>query len=164
MNSEEYERLKEAEKAHLRKVRALKQQLQEAKKKERLAETIEKLDTSELDEEFDRSLRAVQEKSLTADARFDMAMEALDQAEARERQRLEVERFEKDQQRTAAAELVRRLKEEVEGQSMPVERHSSQAQHGASALTDDPPTPPDASPQNAEDPSKTIGRRRSRPD
>lgn len=161
MKRDEYERLKEAEKAHLRKVRALKQQLREAQRRERLAEALRQLDTSGLDDAFENALRAIQEKNLTAEARFELAMEALDQAELRPR--LEIEAFEQQQQKAAAAALVERLRAEaaLEG---PSGSPSSQAQHGASTL-DDGPAPPIGPSAHAEGtPPKTIGRPRTRPE
>lgn len=160
MNREEYERLKEAEKAHLRKVRALKEQLREARRTSGVTEALRGLDTSGLDHEFGESLRAVQEQSITSEARFELAMEALDEAEQRERRRIELEQFEAEQRKAAAADLIEKMKEEIAlGEHAP-ERSTSQGTHGASA-GDDPAAPP---PPDPERPPKTIGRSQPRSD
>jgi len=159
MNPDEYERLKEAEKAHLRKVRALKQQLREAQRTERLSEALRGMDTSDLGDEFDEALRAVQQKNLTSEARFEMAMEALDAEERRERQRLELEAFEEEQRKRAAADLIRQMKEDMTlGEHAP-ERVSSQATHGASAIEDEPEAGRGEPPTDEPPPGKSIGRR-----
>jgi len=156
MKSDEYERLKEAEKAHLQKVRALKAQLRDARRRQGLSEALSALDTSAFDDEFTQALRDVQTRNVTAEARFELAMDALDEAEARERQRAETEAFEAEQRRAAAADLVQRMKGDM---------LSDAAEHVAAGARPqaDPPARPEgdapAAPANST-PEKTIGRAR----
>ncbi|MDX1530808.1 MAG: hypothetical protein R3362_04715 [Rhodothermales bacterium] len=177
MNRDEYERLKEAEKAHLRKVRQLKQQLTQAKRQRRLTDALRDLDTSGLDAEFEESLRKVQEKNVTSEARFELAMDALDEAAEAERKRAEQARFEADRQKKEAADLVQQMKAQMLGDA---EAHAEAqrptgAEPGAGPATDagpaktigpDDPAPddPDAgtAEPDAQPPPKSIGRFRRR--
>ena len=115
MDRDEFERLKEAEKAHLKKVRALKQQLREAKRKQGLLDALRGLDTSALDETHEEMLRQVTEKNVTAEARFELAMDALDEAEKQEAARAEMARLEAERQKSDAADLVKQMKAEMLG-------------------------------------------------
>lgn len=172
MNRDEYERLKEAEKAHLRKVRALKEQLREAQRKQGIHDALRGLDTGALDAEFDDALRTVQEQNLSAEARFDLAMEAVDEAAERERRRLEQERFEAERQKSDAADLVRQMKAQILGDAAGnVEAQQSerpQADPPAKSIGP-PPAAPEAPPADKDPsdrrgdarPAKTIGRPRS---
>lgn len=114
MNSDEYERLKEAEKAHLKKVRALKARLRDAQRQQGLADALGALDTSALDDEFEAALRDVERQNVTSEARFEMAMDAVDAAAERERQRLEQEQFELEQRRQRAADMIEQMKQELQ--------------------------------------------------
>lgn len=149
MDREEFERLKEEEKAHLRKVRALKQQLRDARRKQGVLGALQSLDTSGLDATHEEMLRKVTEKNVTAEARFELAMEALDEAAKEEATREEMARIEAERQKTAAADLVRQMKVEMLGDAA----EHAEAQQGDPAPEDAPP---------AEDtkhtaPAKTIG-------
>ena len=157
MNRDEFERLKEAEKEHLRKVRELKAQLKDARRHRGVADALRSMDTADLDHEFERALREVEQQNVSAEARYEMALGALDEAAERERSRLELERFEAEQSKAAATDLVSRLKAELsEG------THVESGTPDASRAQPDSPSPTtpddDAPPQG-----KTIGRSRSRP-
>ncbi len=146
MDRDEFERLKDEEKAHLRKVRALKQQLREAKRKQGVLGALQSLDTSALDATHEEMLRKVTEKNVTAEARFELAMDALDEAEKQEATREEMARIEAEQQKTAAADLVRQMKVQMLGDAA----EHVDAQQDASA------TAP-AKTANPAPPAKTIG-------
>lgn len=148
MNRDEIERLKEEEKAHLRKVRALKQQLREANRKKGLLGALKGLDTSGLDTTHEEMLRKVTEQNVTAEARFELAMEALDEAEKQEVARQEMARIEAEQQKSAAADLVRQMKTEMLGDAA----EHVEAQRGE---TSSEGTPPADEMRHA--PAKTIG-------
>jgi hypothetical protein len=156
MNPDEYERLKEEEKAHLRKVRALKEQLQHARRQEGLHKAIRGLDTSGLDAEFEQALRDVESQNLTAEARYELAMGALDDAAERERQRLEEERFDAERRQAAASDLVRRMKSELSSDAPGAGRSETKT-------TSEPAKPeePSTDPPAADSSSKTIGRPRA---
>lgn len=142
MDRDEFNRLKEEEKAHLRKVRALKQQLREAKRKQGLLGAIQNLDTSGLDEAHEEALRKVAEKNITAEARYELAMEALDEAAKQEADREEMARLEAERQKSAAADLVQQMKTQMLGDA---QEHVAEAQQ------------PNAASEEATPPSKTIG-------
>ncbi len=148
MDRDEFERLKEEEKAHLRKVRVLKQHLRDAKRKQGVLGALQSLDTSGLDATHEEMLRKVTEKNVTAEARFELAMEALDDAEKQEVTRAEMARIEAEQQKSAAADLVRQMKAQMLGDAV----EHAEAQQGdatAAGTADDEPKPTA--------PAKTIG-------
>jgi len=145
MDREEFERLKEEEKAHLRKVRALKQQLREANRKKGLLNALKNLDTSSLDATHEEMLRKVTEKNVGAEARFELAMDALDEAEKQEAAREEMARFEAERQKSDAADLVRQMKAQMLGDA---------AEHADAQQADDASTEDET---EAAPPAKTIG-------
>ena len=150
MDRDEFNRLKEAEKAHLRKVRALKQQLREANRKKGLLGALKALDTSALDATHEEALRKVTEQNITSEARFEIAMEALDAAEKQEADRAEMMRLEAERQKTAASDLVRQMKTQMLGDAAD---HIEARQR---------PPQPEADP--TAEPDKTIGPSGSRDD
>jgi len=158
MNREEIDRLKEAEKAHLLKVRSLKAQLKDAQRQRGVVDALRAMDTSGLDEEFDRALRDVEQQNVSAEARYEMAVDALDQAADRERARLELERFEAEQRSAAAADLVSRLRAEIESGGTTPPQAAGGSSGEQKAGVDAKENAPDP-----EDQAKTIGRPRSRP-
>lgn len=113
MDRDEFERIKAAEKEHLRKVRALKQQLGEAQRQKRLADAVQAMDTEALGSAFDEALREVQMESALSEARLDVAMEGAADRERAEKERLDREQFEADRRKAAADDLVRQMKEEM---------------------------------------------------
>lgn len=149
MDREEFERLKEEEKAHLRKVRALKQQLRDAKRKHGVLGALQNLDTSGLDATHEEMLRKVTEKNVSAEARFELAMEALDEAAKEEATREEMARIEAERQKSAAADLVRQMKTQMLGDAA----EHVEAQRGDAETEGTPPT--DQMKHTA--PVKTIG-------
>jgi hypothetical protein len=154
MNSDEYERLKEAEKAHLKKVRALKSRLRDAQRQQGLADALRAMDTSALDDEFDAALRDVEPQNVTAEARFEMAMDAVDAAAERERQRLEQEQFELERQRQKAADLIEEMKRQMGGDTPA----GASGDSAADASGDSERAEPAAEAAH----QKTIGRQRPR--
>ncbi len=141
MDRDEFDRIKEAEKAHLRKVRALKQQLREAKRTQGLLGALQNLDTSGLDATHEEALRKVTEKNVTAEARYELAMEALNEAARRDADREELARLEAERQKAAASDLVEQMKTQMLGDAQ--EHVAAQQQEGA--------------PEATESPAKTIG-------
>lgn len=168
MDRDEFDRLKEDEKAHLKKVRALKQQLREAKRKQGLLGALKGLDTSALDETHEEMLRKVTEKNVSAEARFEMAMEALDEAEKEEATRAEMARIEAERQQSDAADLVQKMKSQMLGDAAehaeaqePSETDrpdTPQKSIGPAAAKDAPEPDAEASPDPEARSAKTIGR------
>ena len=172
MDRDEFNRIKEAEKAHLRKVRALKQQLREAKRKKGLLNALQGLDTSALDATHEDALRKVTEQNLSSEARFEIAMEALDAAEKQEADRAEIARHEAERQQAAAADLVQQMKAqmlgdaaqhvEAQGEAVPP-AEAPQKTIGGAREPDDTPAPPASTPDAPNDEpearsAKSIGR------
>lgn len=149
MNRDEIERLKEEEKAHLKKVRALKQQLREANRKKGLLDALRGLDTSGLDETHETMLRKVTEQNVTAEARFELAMDALDEAEKQEAARAEMARLDAERRRSEAADLVQQMKSQMLGDAA---GHAEAQQ--PDAASEEPETPAEPEARSA----KTIGR------
>lgn len=147
MDRDEFNRLKEEEKAHLRKVRALKQQLREANRKKGLMNALKGLDTSSLDATHEEMLRKVTEKNVSAEARFELAMDALDEAEKQEAAREEMARFEAERKQSDAADLVRQMKAQMLGDA---------AEH-VEAQQDDTKAAPAPDDIESTAPTKTIG-------
>ncbi len=141
MNRDEIDRLKEEEKAHLRKVRALKQQLRDAKRTQGLLGALQNLDTSGLDATHEEALRRVTEKNVTAEARYELAMEALDQAAKQEADREEMARLDAERRAADAAHLVAQMKTQMLGDA----QQHVEAQSGEAPSETAPP------------PAKTIG-------
>lgn len=166
MNRDEYERLKEAEKAHLRKVRQLKQQLRQAQRTRGLTDALRNLDTSGLDAEFEQSLQRLTEQNITSEARFELAMETLDEAAERERQRRERERHEAELQKTQAADLVQQMKAQMlaDAQQHTEARQGSDPGGRGPTKTIGPDDPAPDTPDAPEPSGKSIGRFRRRSD
>lgn len=184
MDRDEFERLKNEEKAHLRKVRALKQQLREATRKKGLLNALKGLDTSSLDGTHEEMLRKLTEKNITSEARFELAMDTLDDAAKQEAAREEMARLEAERQKSDAADLVRQMKAQMlgdavdhveaaqqdEGDAQSAELESSAPAKtigAASAASDDPedtdregePPPSEPNASHSDDtPARTIGR------
>ncbi len=146
MNRDEIDRLKEEEKAHLRKVRALKQQLRDAKRLGGINAALRSLDPSGLDATHEEMLRQVTEQNVTAEARYELAMEALDAAAKQEADREELARLDAERQKADAADLVQQMKTQMLGDA----HEHAEAQHGE---TRDGEAPPEVRPSR----TKTIG-------
>ena len=103
MSPEEFNRLKEEEKAHLRQLRDLKGQYRDAQRKASILSALQGMRTDDLDADTAARTDALMRDAITQEARLDLAMEG------------EAERAASDADREAlrqaeAAELVRQLK------------------------------------------------------
>lgn len=115
MTPEEFEQLKEAEKAHLRQLKALKQQYRNAQRRKGLMDALTGIVRPDLDDVHDEMVDKLTMKNIESEARFEMALEnanltddALEQAA--------VEEAERDSLRKAEAEaLVHQMKLEAGG-------------------------------------------------
>ena len=161
MTPEEFERLKEAEKAHLRKLKALKQQHWQAQRKKGLLDALKGIVRPDLDDVHDEMVDKLTMKNIESEARFEIALEnagltddALEKAAQEETERDVLRKAE-------AAALVRRLKREASGGSAPSSDQTNTHTEGKTigrALT---PEVPQAEPDESQSPargSKTIGR------
>jgi hypothetical protein len=162
MSPEEFERLKEQEKAHLRKIRQIKQQGADAKRKLGLSAALGKL-ADQLGSlgETDRLTRDMQEGQARIEARFEMAADAAaDRAEREEAERV---------LREAEADgLLAQMRAEMLGNASPAAgtrdapdaaRTEKPAPTGGKSIGRARPEPEPEEPA-AERSAKTIGRRR----
>lgn len=170
MNRDEYERLKQAEKEHLRKLRDLKQQHREAQRKKGLLDALRNLGGApELDETHDEMVRKLAEQDALAEARFELAAEEAEELAQREAARVELERLEAERKKAEAADLVRQMKAQMLGGAAEPRPESGEPEATLPPKTIGPAqrdTPaadaPDA-PENPEaGPPKSIGRARPR--
>lgn len=160
MTSEEYQRIKEAEKAHLRKLKELKQAVRQLERQRSVTEAMEQLTSSQ--DTLDENAAMVEQLAIETarqEARLEIALEeAEQQAEATD------EELEEEMVKLRAQNLLRRMKqegaspkdEERSGHSDddPVQAHQPDAPKASSPEPSEHPTPP------PEDdlPEKTIGR------
>ena len=142
MDKNEFERIKAEEKAHLRKLRALKQQHCDARRKVGMMNALKGMTTPEQDATHDEFVGKVTQDSAMAEARFEIASE-----EAERAARAEADR-EATRQSDAEA-LIRQMKAELGG-------------------GDAPTTPPAGGPRRTDRPApadgKTIGRAPAEPE
>ena len=141
MTPEEYQRLKEAEKKHLQEIRELKGRFRDAKRMQGVRGALDEMQSALQNDEFEQSLRAIQEESAMTEARIDVALGDTEIREAEEQLRLEEVKLEAERTKQAAADLIAQMKAEMNVQEAP-ERKS----------------PPPTTDEDQAGP-KTIGRR-----
>ncbi|MDX1438839.1 MAG: hypothetical protein R3284_02950 [Rubricoccaceae bacterium] len=170
MTPEEFERLKEAEKEHLRKMRALKQQYRDAKRKKGIMDALKGIVRPDLDDVHDEMVDKLTMKNIESEARFEIAMEEAGLAEDALNEAARKEAENEALQKAEAAELVRQLKMETGGELKSAESTSATTEetteHSAGKTIGRTPTTPESSEadekkddQDARGP-KTIGRSR----
>jgi hypothetical protein len=131
MNREDFEKLKEKEKAHLREIQKLKQRLREAKRVRSIGTALKDVEAAGTLEELKDALEKVQLEALEGEAKLDMILETSDAAKEAE---LDTE---EELSRMRAAELVKHMK-----LSMGLDDHGR----------------PDEDPEAPEVVSKSVGR------
>ena len=157
MDKDEFERIKAAEKEHLRKLRGLKQQHRDATRKASTLNALNGMLTPEQDATHDEFTGKVNQSAAMAEARFELAQE--------EAARLAQQEADAEATRQSEAEaLIRQMKAELGGGAsgaLPPSRTASPEASGAGGKTigRTPPPEPDA-PEAPARGSKSIGRRR----
>ena len=150
MTPEEFERLKEEEKKHLRELRALRQQHREVERKKSVLDALRGMTRPDLDRTHDDVVGKLMGEAAHAEARLDLAMEqqpASSEPTEAEREAL---------RRAEAEALVRRMKEEAAAGT------PGGGPPGPAAKTLGRGTPPDEpAPPPGPAGGKTIGRPRS---
>ncbi len=151
MSPEEFERLKEEEKAHLRSLRDLKQQHRDVQRKASLLGALRGMDASGLTAATDAGTDALMRDAATQEARLDLAMEG-------EAARATADADREAMRQATAAELVRQMK--ADAGATEGERTSRPASDAARTIgrTPLPPEAP-AAPAASRD-AKTLGRPR----
>ena len=109
MTPEEFERLKEQEKAHLRQLRDLKSQHRDVQRKTSILDALRKLARPDIDETHDEQVGKLMQDAAMSEARLDLAMEGQDAVDlaARDAELAEALR------RAEAESLVRQMKGEL---------------------------------------------------
>ena len=161
MDKDEFERLKAEEKAHLRQLRALKQQHREVQRKKNVLDALGNITRPDLTDTHDEMRGKVTQAAARQEARLDLAME---DAEAAENARAQREADREALQTAEAEQLVRQMKSdltagEVSGTAA---SRSAEATPAGSDKTIGR-VPPDSGETPEEDPresAKTIGRPR----
>lgn len=161
MTPEEFERLKEAEKAHLRKLKALKQQHREAQQKKGIFDALKGIVRPDLDDVHDEMVDKLTMKNIESEARFEVALENADLAEDA-LEKAAREEAELDELRKAEAEaLVRQMKMEAGGEASSADKQSDNPAGGKTigraAEPEDAPSEGDQPGGSTRGP-KTIGR------
>ena len=161
MTPEEFERLKAAEKAHLRKLKALKQQHREAQRKKGLLDALKGIVRPDLDDVHDEMVDKLTMKNIESEARFEIALEnanltddALEKAAQEEAEREVLREAEADA-------LVRQMKLEGGAEAAPSDNQTNvQAEGktlGRAPTSEEPDAETDETPGTSRGP-KTIGR------
>ena len=157
MSPEEFERIKAEEKAHLRKLRALKQQHRDAQRKVSTLKAVQGLRDEKLEAETDALTEKLMRGAATSEARFEIASEgAADAAKA--------EADAEALRQAEAAALVQQLKAAAGDRSAPTDDAGTPVPGTAGAAPSAPKTigrtpPADEPDAPASRGAKTIGRR-----
>ncbi|MBE2185913.1 MAG: hypothetical protein IAE99_03975 [Rhodothermales bacterium] len=164
MTPEEFERIKEQEKAHLRQIRDLKRQASDAGRMGRLASALEQMSGALTGGDATRAefVDRLSRDAAHTEARMEIALEGQADAERLAEQAAAQARFEREQQEARARATLDALRAEMGGApassastpSAASEASSSAAKTlGRTLLPDDPgPASPDGPP------AKTLGR------
>ena len=168
MTPEEFERLKEQEKAHLRQLRDLKAQHRDVQRKKSIFDALRGLGRPDLDATHEEQVGRLMQDAAHAEARLDLAMEGAAGAES-VADRAAREAAEREALRRAEAEaLVRQMKGEMGG-LLPTDAAPAAGKTIGAAAP--PPEAPPASappagapaadpPADAARPAKSLGRPR----
>ena len=154
MDKEEFERLKAEEKAHLRKLRALKQQHRDVQRKASSINALNAMRDRDLEDETDALTESLMRGAATQEARIDLALES----QAPQTGPSDVDR--EDLAKAEAEALVRQMRAAMGGGDAPPPASATSPTPAPPAggktigRTPDEP-PPAADPRDA----KTIGRR-----
>jgi len=163
MSPEEFERLKNEEKAHLRQLRELKALQRDAQRKVQIANAVTGMRNPELEASTDALTERLMRDAAHHEARLDLAVESA-QASAAASAQTEADR--EALRQAEAAALVAQLKARMGGGASPAGDAAPSDVAGASAAALPPktigrPPPPDPEAPPAPSDAKTIGRPRS---
>ena len=163
MTPEEYERFKEAEKAHLRKLRELKKTHQQLQRKAKVTRAVTDMaeGINSLYTEHEEMVEKLQSESFTAEARMEVALDNLAADDATLEQ-LDAAELEADQalRKARAQELIRQMKEAGGGTTSSAQNAPSADPSSATTSNDAKPDATGKSDPPSDLPEKTIGRMR----
>lgn len=165
MTPEEFQRIKDAEKAHLRKLKELKQAVHQMERQRTLTRAVEDITTgtqSKLDEHKEMVERLALETA-RSEARLDMALESEDEKDRARRLAQETAALEEEARQARAKALLQQMKQELGGappaDAPPAEaRQTGEKTIGAAPAREDEGADP--LPKPASLPDKTLGRMR----
>ena len=157
MTPEEYERIKEAEKEHLRKLKQLKQQVRDLERKKKVADALDdmvKAPGEDILGTHEEMMGKLQEETALREARLEIALEeqGLDAATPAE----PAGPSEEELQKARAEALVKQMKTQMGQATEPPAKKQDPASDVAPEATDEAPTEDSL-------PEKTIGRIRKKP-
>ena len=169
MSPEEYQRYKDAEKAHLRKLKELKKAVHTLERQKAVTQATEKV--AEGHNLLEKQKDLVDELAFETaqhEARLDVALEGANEAE----KEADMEMLEEELQRERAQALVRQLKRQMGGEDEPLEPQPTRASVERDPATSPAAPPPPAAEDDAgartasrhptkgrpDRPEKTIGR------
>lgn len=154
MTPEEYQRLKEAEKEHLRSLRKLKQTVRSLQRQKKLTDAVENVTMKPMEalNDHDALVQELAMETARNEARLDVALESISQGKADSGPSdAELDAEHEDALRKAkAADLVRRLRSQVDAGG------PQQAEPGAKKTGDAVKKAPET--ESGALPEKTIGR------
>jgi hypothetical protein len=113
MTPEEFERLKEEEKRHLREMRALKQQYREAQRKRGVLDALKGMMNPEADATHEEMLDRLSRQNIEREARFEVAFDAAGLSEEAAAQRAQEEADREAVRKAEAEALVRQMKQQM---------------------------------------------------
>lgn len=164
MTREEFERLKEAEKAHLRKLKELKQTLAGARRIQSSRQALDDMMSGSRDilDENDGLVERLSQDAAISEARVDMALDS----ESERNREADAEEIEEELRKARAQELVRRMRQQItpdtEGTAAPPAADAPEEQRASSEKTIGKPQElqpdPRPEPEGKGLPEKTIGR------
>lgn len=156
MDKDEFERIKAEEKAHLRKLRELKQTHRDVQRKAKIVNAVRGMRNADLEAETDALTEGFYRDAALQEARLDLAMdsqEALDKAAAAEADK---EALAKEE----AAALIRQMKAEMGERPGSPEARPDASPSGAKSIGRTPPPEEEPPASSAERGPKSIGRQR----
>ena len=152
MSPEEFQRLKDEEKAHLRKLRDLKQTYRDAARKKTIVDAVTGMRSTALEDETQALTDKLQSGAALQEARMELAMENEDEIAKAEADRDALRKAE-------AAALVAQFKAEAGGSALTKPTAQAAADSGAAKTIGRQPEAEDpAAPDAPGKPAKTIGR------
>src|SRR5690606_8744066 len=113
MDKEEFERLKEEEKRHLREMRALKQQYREAQRKRGLLDALSGLTNPEAESTHEEMVDRLTRQNVEAEARFEAAADEAGFSEEAAARQAREEADREAVRKAEAAALVRMMKQQM---------------------------------------------------
>ena len=161
MSPEEFQRLKEAEKEHLRKLRELKSAVRTHERQQKLTRAIEQITGADADVEGTREemMERMTNETARYEAHLDLALESAAEQEEAARRAAEAEAFEEASRKRRADDLIRQMKEEMgpaaatRTQPAPQPPRAQEHPRDPKSETSESPTRPPGT-----RPEKTIGR------